>query len=79
MYLFILMLLYIVFDSTLFYFLGDLETIILSDIPFTFFYKTNDATHNGGVICIRIICALVKGFRIYITPISAYEGPYTFV
>lgn len=73
------MLLYIVFDSTLFYFFGDLATIILSDIPSTFFYKTNDAIHKGGVIRIRIICALVKGSRIYIAPISAYEGPYTFV
>ena len=52
---------------------------VLSHIPFTFFYKTNDATHKGGVIRIRIICALVRGSRVYTAPILAYEGPYNFI
>ena len=48
-------------------------------IKFTFLYKTNDATHKGGVIRIRIICALVRGSRVYTAPILAYEGPYNFI
>jgi len=31
---------------------------------------------EGGVICIRIIYALVRGSRGYTAPISPYEGPY---
>ena len=54
------------------------NTIIYIYLHFLILYKTNDATHKGGVIRIRIICALVRGSRVYTAPILAYEGPYNF-
>ena len=55
------------------------NTIIYIYLHFLILYKTNDATHKGGVIRIRIICALVRGSRVYTAPILAYEGPYNFI
>ena len=54
------------------------NTIIYIYLHFLILYKTNDATHKGGVIRIRIICALVRGSRVYTAPILTYEGPYNF-
>ena len=54
------------------------NTIICIVLLLLISYKTNDATHKGGVIRIRIICALVRGSRVYTAPILAYEGPYYF-
>lgn len=55
------------------------NTIIYIYLHFLILYKTNDATHKGGVIRIRIICALVRGSRVYTAPILTYEGPYSFI